>query len=841
MKRILLAIILFSSFFANVAYSADSSRTLSVQAEDECRSKIMSLSAEDLRTLNPNSVIDACQSFPLSDDISVQLLAALIGPDISVILDVYSAFVGKPHGLDSGSPILTVATPLHDVMYSFNLFFLTVLLVGIGISLLVTAFRGMRGERRFSIKDWIAKEGTSKLVSILLSLPVIGWLTPIQGFALLLILLLGFVSKLVVTVLFLAAFFGNTGMTIKDEIEDELLIDFGRTIMMYQCDIERREYLVEQVQTYLRTKEVDELKKNDLYSCLTLAPLASGVSSVVSQGINRNIVSYTPRALNQTQLCIDGNRDFLNKVSAAEPPSCGYLQFSLPNNKSYPSSLVNAIELYSNSSVERVERELAVQVHEFKCRVGSDVKNYQGEIIPKCLKTNMNGDGYSYGSIIEPVTERQVLINYDTPLTETSRETFSRAVKRNLSNLTEMISSNTSAMKNHLSDLLAGDSEDLPDGMEERIDALKERMSEDSSLGVSEHDVNFVVDNIQRGAWTSSSLFFGKLSDGLEEEVIINSLRDVYSVVNKDESGFLNSDLLVLLSMQAMTGEGGAEELVEKYITPSIILPRLGLYSENLDCWYSQVDCSTPPLNPFTYLSERGAWLIERASLQYLGTAAMQKSAKFVFSFSEKDKYAKFMILETLGELQLLYLLIGIGLCVIIPAMPLLKLLSMMINWTYDITRELAGLQIKVAFSSFSDHGKEVISQDLREAFQRTLGLGVYFLFVVVGLVTMFLMFSFLFALDVFLIGILSSIVSWNSDASSIHDMVLYLIFDLVITLLLFFQVKKCTPYIEKVPRVLAEEFNIKITNSDGILEESLRYARENTLLGVAQFLHRIK
>lgn len=824
------------------AFGADA-RTLSIQAEDDCRNKIMAMSADDLRALNPNNVIDACQSFPLSDDVSIQLLAAMIGPDMAVILDVYSAFSGRPHGLDEDSPILSVGKPFQDVMYSFNLFFLTILLVGLFFSLSLFAVRLMRGEKNSSIKDWLSKEGTSKVVSILLSIPMIGWLTPLQAFALLLIVLLGFLAKLIVTVLFLAAFFGNTGVAIKDEIQEELAIDFGRTIMMYQCDIERREYLVEQIQTHLKSKEESVLKENKLFNCLTSAPISSSSTKVVASGENRFLVSYVPAALNQTQSCIDGNRNFMSEVRIDEPEQCGHLQFSLPNNNAYPNSVMNAVNLYSNSNVENLERELAVQVHEFKCRVDSGVTEFQGEIVPKCLKTTINGDGYSYGTVIEKVTERNVLSAYSTPLTETSRATFSKGVKRNLSNLTEMISTNTSAMKLHLSDLLSGDGAELPEGMKDRVDALKDRMLEggESSLGVSQHDVNVLVDNIQRGAWTASSLFFGKLSDGLEEEVIVNSLRDVYSVVNQDSKGFLNSDLLILLSMQAMTGEGSVDDLVETYVTPSIIMPRLGLYAENLDCWYNQVDCSTPPLNPFTYLSERGAWLIERASLQYLGTYAMKQAAGFAFSFSDKDKYAKFMILETLGELQLLYILIGIALCILIPAMPMLKLLAMMINWIYDIARELAGLQVKVAYSSFAEHGKDVLAVDVKESLQRTLGLGVYFLFIVVGLVTMFLMFSFLFALDVFLIGILSSIVSWNSDASSIHDMVLYLIFDVVITALLFFQVKKCTPYIEKVPKLLAEEFNIKVTNSDGVLEESLRHLRENTLVSVSQFLHRLK
>lgn len=846
---ILVCVISAIPFFAKADGELTDAEIQSIQAKEECRNRIMNLSDEDLKTLNPNKVISACQSFPLSDDVFVQVLAAMIGPDIIIPLDIYSGLTQKKHGLNIDSPLLTVATPLHNVMYSINIFFLSFLLVGTLVVFFILLFQFQKSGKKLSFREWLSKQGASQAFAILLSLPVFGWMTPIQLLALVIIIMLGYVAKLAVTILLLAAFFGDTGSEIKKDISKELSVDFGRTVMLYNCDIERRETLLEQIQTNVGSKRQEDLEANPLYNCLTKAPLGVSKKEVISEGVNDILVAYTPKTLGHTQNCIDGYKSLLSSWGVEEPQKCGVLNFTLPKNSAYPGSVNNAISLYSNPNIEEIERDLALMVHQFKCRTNNKVPTYQNNLIPSCLRTRKNGDGYSYGFIANPVTKDMELTYYNTPLTETSREGFSSQVKTSLSTLSESISSNTVALKTHLGDLLVNDDDSLSVGTQEKIEALEERVNgyvensdeeTTSGLGVSEHDVNFVVNNIQRGAWTASSLFFGKLSDGLEEKVIINALRDVYSVSNQDDEGFLNSDLLVLLSMQGLTGTGGVGELVESYITPSVILPRMGLYEENLDCWANQVDCMTPPLNPFTYLAERGAWLIDRASLQFIGTTILQQASKFVFSLSDRDKYGRFMILETLGGLQFIYVIIGIVLAVFIPGIPFLKLVAVLVNWVYDVFRELIGIQIKITFSAFGDHGNQLVGQDVREALRRLVGLGLYFLFIVVGLVSMFLMFSFLFSLDIFLIGILSKTVSWNGGASGVHEMVLFVIFDVIIAILLFIQVKRCTTYIEKIPQALANEYNIKVTSSDGVVDESVRYVQSQVLTGVSDLLHKL-
>ena len=826
------------------AASTASASALSSEARDRCLSKIMQAGGGDLSRLQPNQIAEACQSFPLSDDVFVQTLGAMIGPDMLIVLDAYSAISGEAHGFDEGSPLFTAAAPYQSIMKAANYFFLSLFLGGLVLSVFAQMLRWSKGDKKMSVAEWTGRHGSNYSVSLMLSLPVIGWMTPIQAFALVVILLLGFVAKWVVTYLFLASFFGGTAVALQDEVKEEIQVDFGRAVMLQNCDIHRREVLVKEIQSHLGSRAKKDLESNGLYQCLTSG--AGGVAStqrLPDPSALSVSFAYTPASLAQTDFCVNSHRADLQSWGVDAPESCGVIQFTLPNNTTANSSVQRAIALYASPSVIQSQRALALKVNEFECRAGGRVPDHSGQVVSSCMNAQPSGNGYRYLYVINKVTGEEELAYFNMPLSDVSRAEFASSVKKELVNLNQSVSSNVPAILAHLSDLLAPypDEGEIPEALQKRRDALsaklKERFSETSALGFSREDAEFVVSNIQRGPWTASSLFYGSLADGVGEKGIVSSLEQVYSVPAYATEGVFNTDLVSIQNMKTVTANNKIDRFTEDLPGWGLIIPRTGLYLDYVNCWHTQVDCESPPLNPFTYLGTRGAQLIDEASIRYLAGSFIHRIARMMVG-SSRQEYSRFMILDTLGQFQLLYLVLGAILALIIPLLPLLKLLAMMVNWVYDVCREFLSIQIKIALSPLGEHGDKMISDDVRQSLNRLFGLGLYFLFVILGVSIMFLMYSFLFSLNVFFVGSLSSVVSWGGQLSALDSLVINTVMDCVIVFLLLYQVYKCTPYIEKIPRAMMEYFEINITESDSMVEKVFEYAKGHIAPGVANFIH---
>lgn len=841
MKRIFFILIAMIAVADSSNAYADTA--LSAQAFDECKARIMSVSGEEFAAIDQTNVVEACQNFPLSDDVFVQVLGGVIGPDMLTLLDIYTGITGREHGFDETSQLFVIAAPLHEVLYSFNLVFASILLIGLSLGFFTQMLRWQKGEVKEGAKDWFGKKGPSNGISIFFSIPVIGWMTPIQAAAVTAIILVGFVAKMAVSYLFLASFFSNVGTSVKGEISEELQINYGRTIMLFQCDLERREILLSGIQESLNSRAKGALSSGSLYNCLTSGAASSNSPLISEVGLSyEKTYRLIPATLNQTQMCINGHKKELKEWGMEEPESCGYIQFNLPDNTSYPNSINNAVSLYANPTIALTQRGLALKAHEYECRTGR-LPTYDGEVADKCLSAVINGGGYSYRFIADSISGEDKLAYFREPLKQVEKASFSSSVKKELRALNSKVSSNTSGMLNHIVDLLApkaGD-EELSSAAKDRRDSLAERLkqqvSETGSLGVSETDINYLVNNIKRGAWTSSSLFFGSLTESLENSGIVTSLKAVYSVPSNFLDEISNSKLLILKEMQS----GGFDDTFSSDTKlSSLIIPRLGLYLDNVNCWHEQYDCKMTPLNPFIELGSRGAALTERAMTGYIGTKLLQTGLRSIMGFSPKNKYARFMVLDTLGEFQWLYLIIGLVLAILVPLIPFLKMLVMMINWVSDIVRELMSLQVKICWSSFSDHGSQFISEDVRESLSRLVGLGLYFLFIIIGIIVALMMFSFLYSLNVFLVGMLSSSITWGVSVNSIEEALINLIFDVIIAFLILYQVTKCSAYIEKIPKDMAEHFKVKVSSSESALGQMTMYLRNNVAPGVSSMMHKL-
>lgn len=839
----LLGCFLLASSFSALAATAES---VSTTVEDRCRAEIMQVGTQDSLGIDHKALVDACTGFPLSDDIFVQILGGLIGPSMIPVMDVYQGFSGVPHGFKDDEPLFVFSAPFHAVLKLANEVFLWVLLSLIALVVGEQVIRWMRREKTKRPLEWMGREGVSHFVSVVLSLPIIGWMTPLQFIGVAVVVLLGAMAKYVATYLLLASFFSSVGTASSDSLKEDSSVDFARAVLIQRCDLGRREALMSAMQIAINSKSEAELSKVPLYQCLTSGAVTPPKLTSLPSGSDIQVTySYTPSSVQQTENCIAQYSLQLKQWGATVPASCNSMEFALPNNTALPASLDNAISLYASSQIITKQRELALKVREYECRAGNRVRTFLGDVVSDCLIASIAQDGYKYTFTGNPVTGAQELAYYNTAMSDQSKDIFVADTKSSLLGLQRQVEANLPGMLQHVKDLLApfqneADVDELTQARRDALEAsLTKRLQETGGLGMSLDDVKFLVNNIQRGPWAVSSVFFGALADGVSEKSVVNKMANVFSVPTGVLDTVFYTDLLVLKDAQASPTDRMGDPFVEGNPVLGLIIPRTGLYLENVSCWYRQVNCDVMPLNPFQYLGERGVQLIDRATIGYVATSSIQKIAKMFIEVRD-PRYSRFMALDVISEFQMLYLIIGIVLSVMIPALPFVKIVAMMVSWAGDVLRELFSLQLKLSLTPLSEHGEGVLHQDISEGLKNLVGLGFYFLFMIVGVFVMFLMFSMLFAMNVFLVGILSSAASWGGTTSTFDVMLLNLVFDCIIAFLLLYQVHKCVPFIEMIPKELGAYYEIKVTPTGSVVEQVFMYIKGHVAPGMSKFLHEV-
>ena len=264
------------------------------------------------------------------------------------------------------------------------------------------------------------------------------------------------------------------------------------------------------------------------------------------------------------------------------------------------------------------------------------------------------------------------------------------------------------------------------------------------------------------------------------------------------------------------------------------ILPSVGLYWDQIDCWVSQADCSASTLNPFTYMSRTGVDLIFHSVIGYITSTGLERIAK---KFQIIYGKSRLMLADVYAEVSLLYLIIGLTLSFFIPLVFVLKLVSILFSWLYDMLKELMGLQLVLAFSPLSAMSQGMFQSDLKLAFHRMMGLSLYFLFVVIAIILSFVSFSFLFAVNVLIVGALAYATGLGDAVHSIESMVYRTIFDIFIVIILYLEARECSKLLEKLPQGMAQHFGLAVTPDNSAFENMLSRLRDNVMPGVGNAL----
>lgn len=839
-----LFVLIFTLFLSTFVYGQVGDSIIS--AEDLCKDKIMTLSSDDLKRINPNELIKACQNMPLSDDFAIQMLSVVIGEPLLVVLDAFSKLSNNPHGMERDSVLLSMAGPLHAVFEAFNWAMVIIMTVLIFVGAYAQIFSWQKGDFKLDFPKWFNRHGPSRLIVIVASLPIIGWLTPLQFISLLIVIGFVFIAKFLVVYLFLASFLGESISDIKDYVTTDITDSVAQTVLMYKCDLEKRSELVMSVgrNTNSPLPLKSEIEKSGLYQCLV--GIAGNKAEVVLRSDNSGVLNYQykPGPIAQTEYCGKEHADEIANYGLDAPRSCGWINITLPDNINKGSSVQNAIALYANNATSVAQRNIAMSLIEGSCR-GESFSDGVNTSDDDCLVARVTSNTYRYEWLPTEGGVDSVLARYSTPFNKESKREYNSALKKDFSNMISGFGNNSSILGAHINDLLAPSESELKKtpSVQEANQELRSRIlngykDDTSVVGYSEVDVDFLVDSMKRGAWASGGLFFGKLTEGIEKEKLADKMSKVYKIQEKDE--FDGFGLLNLLELRTIENalEAASPDVNDRLWAASSILPRLEMYDGNYACWYDQTSCKTPPLNPFTYLSGKGASIMDDAINTFVISSLIYKITDVVTSDRQTNKEGtKIMIAKAIADFNFLYLLMGIVLVFVIPAMPLFKIMVMMINWVYDVLRELLALQITLCLSAVGEQGKNLLGQDVRASLVRLLGLGLYFLFMMIGVIAMFLIFSFLYSMNILVLGALSYIIDWTGTGNGMQSIVISVIFDILVTMILFYEIKKCTPYIEKFPMMLSENFGIRISNSSGVMQQTMQKIQTVMITDVSRFL----
>ena len=569
------------------------------------------------------------------------------------------------------------------------------------------------------------------------------------------------------------------------------------------------------------------------------------------------VVTYEiyPEAINQTRYCANQYKDVIENDWNEEVEDfydCGGSYVNMPIGAS-EASIENVISLYMSGDVERAQREVALQLRELDCR-GDEYPDYNNVIVDSCMIPRINGDGYSYETKTDDITGIESLSYYSLALSSESKKLLEGDIRRGVDAIKESLTSSTDKLITHFSDILSLISldsltEKQKELVQDRIDDWESELASNGLLGVSEGDVDNLITSIRRGMWASGTLFFSGISDSLDNKLLVQKLTQVYSV-ETSYSTILSYDYINLMNAVEWNDNGFVGNVFNGDIGHGLIIPRLGLYLDNMNCWEEQADCETPSLNPFTELSERGVAIMDHALIGIVVTKSVRGVMQYVaqkkleyagydVAQAKKTRMGKYMLFDTFEEIYILYMFIALVLVVILPGMPLLKLSIMLMSWIYDVVKELVVLTLNIVLSPHSHIDEGFISDEVKESFQKILGLGLYFFFIVIGVIVMFIMFSFLYSLNVLVVGALNFIIDWSITVSSLEGMVMGIIMDTVIAALLVYEVRICTPYIDKLPQEMATYFNLNTSDTDGMVKHMERLLTSNVFMKVSGLLHK--
>lgn len=817
--------------FTPISYAADNGVTDATEICDKAIKEVSgslpaALKEEDLAVLSAKERADkiaahqsdfmsiqldklsACNNLDMTQDLSVQMLLMMLGEDVVWVLDFITMATDATFDEDEARRLATMFTPLHTVIGVANMLFLGLFVIFALFKLVMHGLRWQKGDFDKDMKSVFNQDISSIGLNAMLLTPL-ATLSVIQVLLVFTLCCTVYLGKPIVNVFFAGNLKNNIIESIKDDFNPNFTESITQNAGLYLCDIERRDYMVNQIVLELGTSDKLKIEDDDLYKCLqggygSVEFIQSGLvtSKSISGVDNVKINAYTtflPKQLSHTEMCYEQNKSKKKYQSIKKPMSCGEVTITTPvmsndiaNANEYVERLRN---IYMSDELQGAISQVAGVIYQSECQaeilIGSRLQHSDNEEM-RCLSRSISNTSNTLSYAKDDITEQERISIITTPLTPSEKSRLDQQRQLKTVEITNYLKNNSVAIYRTIRDA-SGDYEG--DGLASDKDLIRLRQQ------------------MERGQWLSAGLF---MSD-LQEEMTNVAFKADAAGSYKSNVDFYGSTSKAKFRVALGYVSRSMDSLLED--TSESIIPSPKIYASQLECWRSIEYCHPSAINPFAHMNKVGAQHIRDSLAPYV-------IAKFVLALVDQPDHQdhvvrnRFEMIKIIENVFFVELLLGVVLAVVIPLVPVFFLLGMMVSWAQDFLKVTILLQINLCSSPLGTLDHRLFSEEVRGSFAQLIILAIHLFFTLIGVVVCFLVASFFFSLNVIIIGIFTSVVGLDNSTGIVNSAVMGVVYDCVVVIVLFLEVKFSSEFIRKIPEALAMHFNVQLSRDDGIGKE---------------------
>jgi hypothetical protein len=838
--------------FSPLSYAADNGVTDATELCDKAIKDISNslpsaLKEEDLAVLSAKERADkiashqsnfmavqlkklaACNNLDLTQDLSIQMLLMMLGEDVVWVLDFITMATDATYDEDEARRLANMFTPLHTVIGVANMLFFGIFVLFALIKLTMHGLRWQKGDFDKDMKSIFNQDISSIGLNAMLLTPLVT-LSMIQVLLVLTLCCTVYLGKPIVNVFFAGNLKNNVIESIRDDFNPNFTESITQNAGMYLCDIERRDHMVNQIVLELGTSKKLDVEKDELYKCLqgdySSIPFKNSglVTSKSVAGVdNVKMNAYTtflPKQLSHTEMCYSQHKTKKKYKSIKELVSCGEVTITTPvmsNDIGNAGVYIGRLrDIYLSDELQSSISQLAGVIYQSECQaeilIGSRLQHSDNEEM-RCLIRSVSATENSLSYTTDDITQQERISIIATPLTPSEKSRLDQQRQLKTVEITNYLKGNSVAIYRTIRDAASNVE---GDGL------------------ASEKDLIRLRQQMERGQWLAGGLF---LSD-LQEEMTNVTFKSDATSSYKSNIGLYGSSA----SSQFRVALGYITSSMDALLIDSSdsIIPSPKIYASQLECWRSIEYCHPSAINPFAHMNKVGAQHIWDSLAPYVIT-------KFVLGWvdspSDIDHVVRnrFEMVKILENVFFVELLLGIVLAVIIPLIPVFFLLGMMVSWAQDFLRATILLQVQLCSSPLGNLDQRLFSEEVRGSFAQLVILAIHLFFTLIGVVVCFLVTSFFFSLNIIVIGIFTSVVGLDDSSGVINSAVMRVVYDCVVVVVLFLEVKFSAEFIRKIPEALAMHFNVQLSRDDGIGKELIDKLRGQMFPEIAKMFGRFQ
>jgi len=654
-------------------------------------------------------------------------------------------------------------------------------------------------------------------------------------------------TKTVATIFYV----GNGGFTlletVQNQAEPEMMEHATNNIAYHLCSIKSKDEMVGEIMSVSGTDYVS-LSEDPYFQCLNSESSIErrrDASISPADGIYGNSnyptlatfeANYDVGLERRIHLCYEEFGGKTQYKSLSEPNDCGDIILRAPTtalNNNETSPVLTKLEgVFLDDTYQRSLFKQAYLMYEYVCRQDGSTK------IASCLEQEPVTNGLVYKSHENEITSLPEFIEMRSGLGEVT--------KRDLVSSFELL---TEKVKIHIGSHLQG----VASAFFKEFTGASATGADLTEILDIDKEVEKIKHQIERGVWLSSVAFVSDIGKSIDKEIIDKAARYSYSTRLSlvDQSfgwAFDNPLSIVPYSEVARDGESLGEQARSK--VTSVLIPTFDIYKTYKQCWENSVFCDQVSINPFRQIVDLGVKSFESAVTTGVVAIVVRNFAKATQSFDSNkysrglasasdiaSKASKVQIFNLYITIQFVYMLYGAILALYIPLIPVFILLSKLVSWVKDLVGVTLGLQLDLATSPIGEHESRMLSVEVRKAFSSLFVLGAHFLFIGIGVMMCFILFSFYMALNAIVVGLVLDIFGITSVSSLLESMVAALLSDTLIVFVLYIQAKSAASMIKKIPDALAEQFDVHIDQDETIVQKFESVVKGQLLPEVKRFM----